>query len=97
MIVNDFLMENFSEIVDYHFTAEVEEQFDEIALGNLKWTGMIQQFYSPFHKTVTNTLEKKERKTWHKAAGKPSGNRRTHHSQDGQVWTSGPDRRFGER
>jgi DNA topoisomerase I len=63
MIVNDFLMENFSEIVDYHFTAEVEEQFDEIALGNLKWTGMIQKFYSPFHKTVTNTLENKERKT----------------------------------
>jgi len=63
MIVNDFLMENFSEIVDFHFTAEVEEQFDEIALGNLKWTGMIKKFYSPFHKTVTNTLEKKERKT----------------------------------
>jgi DNA topoisomerase-1 len=63
MIVNDFLIENFSEIVDYHFTAEVEEQFDEIALGNLKWTGMIEKFYSPFHKTVTNTLEKKERKT----------------------------------
>ncbi len=63
MIVNDFLMENFSEIVDYNFTAEVEEQFDEIALGNLKWTGMIEKFYSPFHKTVTNTLEKKERKT----------------------------------
>jgi DNA topoisomerase-1 len=63
MIVNDFLLENFSEIVDYNFTAEVEEQFDEIALGNLKWTGMIQKFYSPFHKTVVNTLEKKERKT----------------------------------
>jgi DNA topoisomerase I len=63
MIVNDFLIENFSEIVDYHFTAEVEEQFDEIAEGNLKWTGMIEEFYSPFHKTVTNTLEKKERKT----------------------------------
>jgi DNA topoisomerase-1 len=62
MIVNDFLLENFSEIVDYHFTAEVEEQFDEIALGNLKWTGMLHKFYSPFHKTVTNTLEKKERK-----------------------------------
>ena len=63
MIVNDFLMENFSEIIDYNFTAEVEEQFDEIALGNLKWTGMIEKFYTPFHKTVTNTLEKKERKT----------------------------------
>jgi DNA topoisomerase I len=63
MIVNDFLIENFSEIVDYHFTAEVEEQFDEIALGNIKWTGMIEKFYTPFHKTVTSTLEKKERKT----------------------------------
>jgi DNA topoisomerase I len=63
MIVNDFLIENFSEIVDYHFTAEIEEQFDEIALGNIKWTSMIEKFYSPFHKTVTSTLEKKERKT----------------------------------
>jgi DNA topoisomerase I len=63
MIVNDFLLENFTVIVDYHFTAEVEEQFDEIALGNLKWTSMIDKFYTPFHKTVTNTLEKKERRT----------------------------------
>jgi DNA topoisomerase-1 len=63
MIVNDFLIENFSEIVDYHFTAEIEEEFDEIALGNLKWTGMLQKFYGPFHKTIENTLEKKDRKT----------------------------------
>ena len=63
MIVNDFLVENFSDIVDFHFTAEVEEQFDEIALGNLKWTSMLDKFYSPFHKTITSTLEKKERKT----------------------------------
>jgi DNA topoisomerase-1 len=63
MIVNDFLIENFSDIVDFHFTAEVEEQFDEIALGALKWTKMLDEFYNPFHKTVTRTLEKKERKT----------------------------------
>jgi DNA topoisomerase-1 len=63
MIVNDFLVENFSEIVDYNFTAEVEEQFDEIAEGKLKWTGMLDKFYSSFHKTVTETLEKKNRKT----------------------------------
>jgi DNA topoisomerase I len=63
MIVNDFLIENFSDIVDYHFTAEVEEQFDEIAAGNLKWTSMLDIFYTPFHKTITNALEKKERKT----------------------------------
>lgn len=63
MIVNDFLMENFSDIVDYHFTAEVEEQFDDIALGKLKWTRMLDDFYGPFHKTIEKTLEKKDRKT----------------------------------
>jgi DNA topoisomerase-1 len=63
MIVNDFLMENFSEIVDYNFTADVEEQFDKIAEGKLKWTGMIDKFYSSFHKTVEESLEKKNRKT----------------------------------
>ncbi len=63
MIVNDFLMENFSDIVDYHFTAEVEEQFDEIAMGKLKWTGMLKKFYDPFHSKVEKTLEIKDRKT----------------------------------
>jgi DNA topoisomerase-1 len=61
MIVNDFLIDNFSDIVDYNFTAGVEEQFDEIATGNLKWTEMIDSFYSPFHKTIENTLESKNR------------------------------------
>ena len=69
MIVNDFLVENFSDIVDYHFTADVEEQFDKIAEGDLKWTGMIDKFYHPFHKTVTNTLEKKERKNGSRLLG----------------------------
>jgi DNA topoisomerase-1 len=69
MIVNDFLIENFSDIVDYHFTADVEEQFDKIAEGNLKWSGMIDRFYRPFHKTVTNTLEKRERKTGSRILG----------------------------
>ena len=63
MIVNDFLIENFSEIVDFNFTADVEEQFDEIAIGKLKWSVMLEKFYSPFHKTVQNTLEKKDKKT----------------------------------
>jgi DNA topoisomerase-1 len=63
MIANDFLVENFSEIIDYNFTAEVEEQFDDIADGKLKWTGMLEKFYSSFHKTVEESLEKKNRKT----------------------------------
>ncbi len=69
MIVNDFLIENFSDIVDYNFTADVEEQFDEIALGNLIWTKMLDKFYNPFHKTVVSTLEKKERKTGSRVLG----------------------------
>ena len=69
IIVNDFLIENFSDIVDYHFTAEVEEQFDKIAEGELMWTGMLDKFYRPFHKTVTNALEKKERKTGSRLLG----------------------------
>ncbi|HSL87330.1 MAG TPA: topoisomerase C-terminal repeat-containing protein, partial [Bacteroidales bacterium] len=69
MIVNDFLMDNFSEIVDYHFTAGVEQQFDEIAMGKLKWTGMMKNFYSPFHKTVEKTLEKKNRQTGARVLG----------------------------
>ena len=97
MIVNDFLMENFSEIVDYNFTAEVEEQFDEIALGNLKWTGMIEKFYSPFHKTVTNTLEKKERKTGvrvlgnHPETGEPITVRMGRFGPVAQIGDSGND------
>ncbi|HOX73719.1 MAG TPA: type I DNA topoisomerase [Bacteroidales bacterium] len=69
MIVNDFLVENFPEIVDFNFTAEVEEQFDEIALGKLKWTVMLHKFYGPFHKTVENTLEKKNRQTGGRVLG----------------------------
>jgi DNA topoisomerase I len=73
MIVNDFLTENFTTIVDFNFTAEVEEQFDEIAEGSLKWTGMLKEFYTTFHKTVENTLEKKDRKTGARVLGKHPG------------------------
>jgi DNA topoisomerase-1 len=69
MIVNDFLVENFSEIVDFHFTAEVELQFDEIAEGKLKWNGMLDKFYSAFHKTVESSLEKKDKKTGARVLG----------------------------
>ncbi|MGE0773180.1 MAG: type I DNA topoisomerase [Cyclobacteriaceae bacterium] len=55
MIVTDFLVEHFPEITNYSFTAEIEEDFDEIASGKLEWQQMIDQFYQPFHKTVTKT------------------------------------------
>lgn len=63
MMVNDYLVESFPEIVDYNFTAEVEEQFDKIAEGKLKLTGMLEKFYNSFHKTIENALEKKVKKT----------------------------------
>ncbi len=99
MIVNDFLMENFSEIVDYHFTAEVEEQFDEIAEGNLVWTGMLKKFYSPFHKTVENTLEKKDRKTGirllgnHPETGEPVSVRMGRFGPLAQIGESGDEKK----
>ncbi|MBL7872396.1 MAG: type I DNA topoisomerase [Cyclobacteriaceae bacterium] len=55
MIVNDFLVEHFSDITNYSFTAEIEKEFDEIASGKLKWQTMLSQFYKPFHKTVEKT------------------------------------------
>ncbi|MDZ4715692.1 MAG: type I DNA topoisomerase [Cytophagales bacterium] len=55
MVVNDFLVEHFPDITNYSFTAEIEEEFDEIASGKLKWQKMIGQFYHPFHKIVEKT------------------------------------------
>ncbi len=61
IVVTDFLSENFKQIMDYSFTADVEKQFDDIADGQLKWNKMIETFYNPFHKNVEHTLEHAER------------------------------------
>ena len=50
MVVNDFLVEHFPKIVNFNFTATVEKDFDEIAIGKIEWTEMIDKFYKPFHK-----------------------------------------------
>ncbi len=55
MVVNDFLVEHFPDITNYSFTAEIEQEFDEIASGKVQWQKMIDQFYRPFHKTVSKT------------------------------------------
>ena len=60
MVVNDFLVEHFPDITDYSFTSEIEQEFDEIAAGKLKWKKMIADFYKPFHIKVSTT-EKVER------------------------------------
>ncbi len=51
-VVNDFLVKHFSEVVDYQFTAKVEEEFDSIAEGKNKWNAMIKNFYGGFHQTI---------------------------------------------
>jgi DNA topoisomerase-1 len=56
-VVNDFLVQHFTGIVDFNFTAKVEKQFDEIAAGLEEWTNMIGNFYKPFHADVENTME----------------------------------------
>ncbi len=55
IVVNDFLVKYFREIMDYNFTATVDEEFDKIAEGNLKWQKMIDRFYQPFHNQVEST------------------------------------------
>lgn len=60
-VVTDFLVEHFGEILDYNFTASVEQEFDDIANGLKVWGEMIKKFYDPFHKTVEDTLENSER------------------------------------
>ena len=61
LIVTDFLKQYFDDIMDYGFTARIEEEFDEVAMGKMKWNKMIDDFYNPFKKDVTNTLETAER------------------------------------
>jgi DNA topoisomerase-1 len=60
IIVNDFLVRYFGEILDYNFTATIEEQFDEIASGKKNWADMIDRFYKHFHPKVETTLERSE-------------------------------------
>ena len=60
IIVTDFLVKNFSDILSYDFTANVEKEFDSIAEGQLSWNKVIADFYSPFHKTVEDSLSNRE-------------------------------------
>ena len=60
-VVNDFLMENFPGIMDYNFTAKVEQDFDKIAEGNEKWKDMMKHFYKDFEPTVEETLNSRQK------------------------------------
>ena len=56
MVVNDYLESQFSQIMDYNFTANVEKEFDRIADGKITWSQMIEDFYGPFHKMVDKAI-----------------------------------------
>ena len=69
ILVTSFLEEQFSKIMDYQFTAKVEEAFDEIAQGKVRWNVMLKSFYTPFHATVEETLEHSGRITGERELG----------------------------
>ena len=69
-IVTDFLVKNFDNILDYNFTAKVEQDFDEIAEGNVNWSTMMQEFYDKFHPTVKNVEANAERESGERILGK---------------------------
>ncbi|MFT5292759.1 MAG: DNA topoisomerase-1 [Saprospiraceae bacterium] len=77
MVVNDFLVEHFENVLDFGFTASVEKEFDDIANGLKEWNKMIKEFYSPFHKDVEDTLENSERASGERILG--------NHPENGKV------------
>ena len=70
-VVNDFLMKYFPAIMDYNFTAKVEQEFDEIAEGKEEWKEMLKDFYKDFEPTVEKTMNAREE---HKAGERELGN-----------------------
>ena len=68
-IVNDFLVKNFEAILDYNFTAKVEQDFDEIAEGNIDWAKMMQDFYNKFHPNVTEVEKNADRESGERILG----------------------------
>ncbi len=68
-VVNNFLMEHFSNIMDYNFTATVEKDFDEIAAGEKEWRKVIDRFYVPFHKNIRQTQQNSQRTTGSRLLG----------------------------
>jgi DNA topoisomerase-1 len=70
LVVTDFLKQYFDDIMDYNFTARIEEEFDEVAAGKMKWNNMIDDFYIPFKKDVEKTIETAERISGERELGK---------------------------
>lgn len=74
-IVTDFLVKNFGNILDYNFTAKVEQDFDEIAEGNIDWAVMMKEFYDKFHPNVKEVEANAERESGERILGKDADGR----------------------
>jgi DNA topoisomerase-1 len=61
LVVTDFLLQHFDNVMDFGFTARIENEFDEIAEGKVKWSKMVDDFYQPFKKEVVDTMENAQR------------------------------------
>ncbi|WP_454245319.1 type I DNA topoisomerase [Psychroflexus sp. MBR-150] len=70
MVVNDFLVNHFEGILDYNFTAKLEQDFDEIAQGEEQWTEVIQEFYDKFHPNVEDVAKNAQREVGERILGK---------------------------
>ena len=71
IVVNDFLLENFPEIMDYNFTADIEKEFDEVAEGKIAWEGVVKKFYEGFEPLVEKSVNTH---TEHKVGERMLGN-----------------------
>ena len=69
LVVTDFLSKHFDEVMNYSFTANIEEEFDKIAEGKQQWSKMVGDFYKPFHEDVEHTLENAERSVGERELG----------------------------
>jgi len=70
LIVNDFLVQNFSHVLEYNFTADIEKEFDKVAEGETKWTDTLQKFYDIFHPVVEEvSTTKQEHKVGERVLG----------------------------
>ncbi|MCU0394939.1 MAG: type I DNA topoisomerase [Chitinophagaceae bacterium] len=75
-VVTDFLNKHFEQVMDYGFTASIEEEFDKVAEGSKQWNRMVRDFYDPFHREVEQTLEKADRATGERFLGEHPDSRK---------------------
>jgi DNA topoisomerase-1 len=77
LIVTDFLKEHFSQIMDYSFTAKIEDKLDEVAEGKQNWVKVVDGVYKPFHQLIESTMNEAERVTGERILGKDPKSGRT--------------------